>query len=145
MQFAYPLLVVDDEGTGATAADGEDTAMNVEGEASTAEQHVWSTHLVPLVKRLAHEIRKRTLSLLGRAYESISASDATIYLGYGTPIESQEFVTNKGWRVEQDWLFPPAPGVASEGLSGSAQETKKKDVRDELAHLTAFVTQLGRS
>ncbi|KAJ3047378.1 hypothetical protein HK097_011586 [Rhizophlyctis rosea] len=141
LQSVYPLLIINDETNGTAEQDGEDTAMNVEGEAPSADQHTWSPAVVPLVKSLAEQIRERSLNLLGRAYESISVSDAAIHLGYGTPSESQEFVTGKGWRVEQNWLFPPAPGAVVDGVG----QGSKKEVKDELAHLTAFVTQLGRS
>eukprot|EP00697_Spironema_sp_BW2_P009041 gnl/Spiro4/2380_TR1146_c0_g1_i1.p1 gnl/Spiro4/2380_TR1146_c0_g1~~gnl/Spiro4/2380_TR1146_c0_g1_i1.p1 ORF type:complete len:210 (+),score=28.54 gnl/Spiro4/2380_TR1146_c0_g1_i1:43-630(+) len=84
-----------------------------------------------LIRRLEDQTREKSLQLLARAFSTIRAADASVYLGLPTDATSR-FLSSKGWTSEGAFFSPPAvqPVVRASLDPG------------HLHNLTQFVVQL---
>jgi len=65
----------------------------------------WPEYLQPAVGQLEGVIRERALSLVSRAYTSITLSDLSALVGLPTE-EAAKLATERGWVAEGDMVLP---------------------------------------
>ncbi|KAJ3300688.1 COP9 signalosome complex subunit 8 [Borealophlyctis nickersoniae] len=134
-----------------------ETAPTANGNDAGANQLIYT-----LVKSLETTLRERTFKLLGRAYASISASDAATHLGLGSPSDAADSVLRSGhlglgspsdaadsvlrsgWALDQGWLIPPVPAATSLVVNAKLGKPEGPGL-EELANLTGIVVNLERA
>eukprot|EP01098_Paradermamoeba_levis_P009021 TRINITY_DN3732_c0_g1_i1.p1 TRINITY_DN3732_c0_g1~~TRINITY_DN3732_c0_g1_i1.p1 ORF type:complete len:203 (+),score=66.19 TRINITY_DN3732_c0_g1_i1:97-705(+) len=95
----------------------------------------WSAHLVPLIAKLSETFRARTLTLLSKAYSSLSVSDSASYLGLNNE-DTIKYVTQHGW------LHDAATHTLTPKLSSSSSPQTIDP--NQLQQLTEYVVFLER-
>jgi len=72
-----------------------------------------------LVAKLEEGFRERTILLISRAFQSISAANLAKYLGVSTA-DAVTFAQSRGWKKNGDFIFPIPPEDSKVVLGTSA-------------------------
>ncbi|KAI5817095.1 COP9 signalosome [Pyronema omphalodes] len=98
----------------------------------------WSEAAEPLVNRVEHDFRKSTLSLLSKAYTTITPTSVNLYLGLDTTEEETvNYLVSEGWSYDaESKLLKPSVKYYS-GVPRVGQ------MDDRIERLTSLVTHLA--